>query len=231
MILLLPTYSVYLEINHLPTMQEELMSPLTASTFIKDNSPVCRRTHHKATQEKGFLLYPPPYPMYMVSVELPLSLDLEDLWLFTSSQQTPGKFWLSIPTPWIWDIPNSREMPMLPSQVLSSQRNRAVSRDNNARAAKLGFDWGFRQPSAVCQNIKNLKQKRYLCISASFSTLLQAKKNNNGEAGSLMPEVLATSTNISEDWHKEGLSNLMLQTTNCIFKLENCQPDLRLDSS
>lgn len=38
------------------------MSPIT-QTFTKDNSPVCRRTHHKGTQKKGSLFPPLGFPL------------------------------------------------------------------------------------------------------------------------------------------------------------------------
>lgn len=102
-----------------------------------------------------------------------MSLDLEDLWLFTLRNDQKKESFVSLfLLSWPWEIPDSREMPVSPSQVLSSQRNRAVPRDHAVSVADLESDWGFRQLSAVSQNIKNLKQKRHLSISASFSTLL-----------------------------------------------------------
>lgn len=142
----LSTYSVYLETNHLPTVQEELMNPLKAQTFTKDKSVGGPITKPHRIKAPSFLLCSPPYPVYMVPVELPLSLDLEDPWLFISysKQQESFGYFCTL------DIPDSREFPMSPSQVLSSQRNRAVSMDHNMIMADLEFYCGFRQPSAVC---------------------------------------------------------------------------------
>lgn len=176
LILQLSTYSIYLWINQLPAMQEELMSPSTTQTFTKDNSPDCGRIHHKGTQEKGSLFPPLCFPLLSVQ-DICGTASCHWIWrtcgyLPLRNKQKKENFGSLFLPSWPWQIPDSREMPMSPSQVLSSQRNRAVPRDHAVSVADLESVRGFIQPSAVSQNIKNLKQKRHLCISASFSTLL-----------------------------------------------------------
>lgn len=150
-------------------MQEELMNPLTAQTFNKDNSPVCRRSHHKIMQEKGSLfpslLFPSPsvhgtcgtafvtgfggptaIPLHNKQQECFGSLFLHPVY-GTSLTERNAHFTLSgisVPP----QRRNQRRTLLLP-----------VSRDHNVSVADLEFDWGFRQPSTVCQNIKTSSRR------------------------------------------------------------------------
>lgn len=150
------------------------MSPIT-QTFTKDNSPVCRRTHHKGTQEKGSLFPPLGFPLPSIQ-DICGTASCHWMWrtcgylLFATTRRRKV---LSL---YFYYPGHGRSLTAekCPCHPLRSylHRNRAVPRDHAVSVADLESDCGFRQSSAVSQNIKNLKQKRHLSISASFSTLL-----------------------------------------------------------
>ena len=110
------------------------------------------------TKASSFPLYTAPHPLPKVSVE---TVFCHWIWrtcgCLPLHNQQQESFCSVFPPSWPWE---KKEMPMLPSQVLPTQRNRAVPGDHalgvtGSNSLNPESDWGFRQPSTWSQNIKN----------------------------------------------------------------------------
>lgn len=168
-------------------MQEELMNPLTAQTFNKDNSPVCRRSHHKIMQEKGSLfpslLFPSPSihstcgTAFVTGFGGPTAIYL----FTTSSRNVLGLYFYTLYMGHHWQ----REMPISPSQV-SLFLLKGGTRGGLCSSLCPGtIMWAWQTLSLIgglgspppCVRISKPQAEEISLHFSFLSTLLRAKKN------------------------------------------------------